>query len=116
MKSLLISTWRRAGVLVHRFVRLILVRCNDPEHSTINAERSEARGLRKAWIKADDENQRLRKELETAIAAIRLAHEWGSNGVKGYSATKAEIFAEAAKNILSNRPRSGTPNRRARRG
>lgn len=40
------------------------------DHHAINAERAEARALRKAWIKAEDENQNLRKELEAARANI----------------------------------------------
>lgn len=38
-------------------------RCTDPDHYAINAERSEARGLRKAWIKLDDQRQTLEREL-----------------------------------------------------
>lgn len=38
-------------------------RCTDPDHHAINAERSEARGLRKAWIKLDDQRQTLEREL-----------------------------------------------------
>lgn len=42
----------------------------NPDYHAINAERAEARALRKAWIKAEDENQNLRKELEAAKADI----------------------------------------------
>ncbi len=38
-------------------------RCTDPDYYAINAERSEARGLRKAWIKLDDQRQTLEREL-----------------------------------------------------
>jgi DNA repair exonuclease SbcCD ATPase subunit len=37
--------------------------CNDPDHGAINAERSESRGLRKAWIELDDKRQQLEREL-----------------------------------------------------
>jgi uncharacterized coiled-coil DUF342 family protein len=39
--------------------------CNDPDHGAINAERSESRGLRKAWIELDDKRQELERELTT---------------------------------------------------
>jgi chromosome segregation ATPase len=38
-------------------------KCNDPDHDAINAERSESRGLRKAWIELDDKRQELEREL-----------------------------------------------------
>jgi hypothetical protein len=37
--------------------------CNDPDHSAINAERQETRGLRRAWIELDDKRQYLEKQL-----------------------------------------------------
>ena len=40
--------------------------CNDPDHSAINAERQETRGLRKAWIELDDKRQYLEKQLHEA--------------------------------------------------
>jgi glutamyl-tRNA reductase len=40
--------------------------CNDPDHGAINAERSESRGLRKAWIELDDKRQQLERELTAA--------------------------------------------------
>jgi len=44
--------------------------CNDPDHGAINAERSESRGLRKAWIELDDKRQQLEREL-TAVTYQR---------------------------------------------
>jgi chromosome segregation ATPase len=44
--------------------------CNDPDHGAINAERSESRGLRKAWIELDDKRQELEREL-TAVTEQR---------------------------------------------
>jgi len=44
--------------------------CNDPDHGAINAERSESRGLRKAWIELDDKRQQLESEL-TAVTEQR---------------------------------------------
>jgi len=44
--------------------------CNDPDHGAINAERSESRGLRKAWIELDDKRQQLERELTAARAEI----------------------------------------------
>jgi hypothetical protein len=38
--------------------------CNDPDHGAINAERTESRGLRKAWVELDDNRQKLEKELQ----------------------------------------------------
>jgi hypothetical protein len=54
--------------------------CNDPDHGAINAERSESRGLRKAWIELDDKRQFLEREL-TAVTeqrdeARRLAEKY----------------------------------------
>jgi len=49
------------AVLAPSTVRHISGECHDPDHDAINAERAEARGLRKAWIKADNENQNLRR-------------------------------------------------------
>jgi septal ring factor EnvC (AmiA/AmiB activator) len=40
--------------------------CNDPDHGAINAERTESRGLRKAWIQLDDKRQSLERELTAA--------------------------------------------------
>ena len=60
--------------------------------------------------------ENLRNELEAATAniaelldLIRLAHEWGANGVKGYSADKAMTFRDEAANILSNVSRQESP-------
>jgi len=44
--------------------------CNDPDHGAINAERSESRGLRKAWIAADGKSQYLERQL-TAVTKQR---------------------------------------------
>lgn len=44
--------------------------CNDPDHGAINAERSESRGLRKAWVELDDKRQVLEREL-TAVTKKR---------------------------------------------
>jgi len=44
--------------------------CNDPDHGAINAERSESRGLRKAWIAADGKSQYLERQL-TAVTEQR---------------------------------------------
>lgn len=41
--------------------------CNDPDHGAINAERSESRGLRKAWVELDDKRQVLERELTAVI-------------------------------------------------
>jgi len=38
--------------------------CNNPDHASIHAERLEVKELRKAWIKADNENQNLRKWIK----------------------------------------------------
>ena len=40
-----------------------MTECNDPDHSAINAERQETRGLRRAWIELDDKRQYLEKQL-----------------------------------------------------
>jgi chromosome segregation ATPase len=42
--------------------------CNDPDHSAINAERAESKGLRKAWVELDDKKQDLEKQLATVTA------------------------------------------------
>jgi len=54
--------------------------------------------------------ENLRNELDAVygniselIDLIRLAHEWGANGIKGYSADKAMTFQDAAASILSNK-------------
>jgi DNA repair exonuclease SbcCD ATPase subunit len=47
--------------------------CNDPDHGAINAERSESRGLRKAWIELDDKRQQLEREL---IAVTEQRDQW----------------------------------------
>ena len=52
--------------------------CNDPDHGAINAERSESRGLRKAWIELDDKRQQLERELTAARAEI--SHMVSENG------------------------------------
>jgi len=44
--------------------------CNDPDHGAINAERSESRCLRKAWIELDDKRQQLERELTAARSEI----------------------------------------------
>ena len=46
-------------------------KCNNPDHDAINAERAECRGLRKSWIKADNENQKLRKWREAGRATLK---------------------------------------------
>lgn len=46
--------------------------CNDPDHGAINAERSESRGLRKAWIELDDKRQQLERELTAARQEIDM--------------------------------------------
>jgi hypothetical protein len=54
--------------------------CNDPDHNAINAERSESRGLRKAWIELDDKRQELETELTAAqeeLAEWRILNGWG---------------------------------------
>lgn len=51
-------------------------RCTDPDHYAINAERSEARGLRKAWIKLDDQRQTLERELAEVTESLRKAIVW----------------------------------------
>lgn len=48
-------------------------RCTDPDHYAINAERSEARGLRKAWIKLDDQRQTLERELAEVTKQLHHA-------------------------------------------
>ena len=48
--------------------------CNDPDHGAINAERSESRGLRKAWIELDDKRQQLERELAEARKEIEGLH------------------------------------------
>jgi hypothetical protein len=52
--------------------------CNDPDHGAISAERSESRGLRKAWIELDDKRQQLERELTAARAEI--SHMVSANG------------------------------------
>lgn len=48
--------------------------CNDPDHGAINAERAEARGLRKAWVELDDKRQILERKLaESEAYADKLA-------------------------------------------
>jgi len=52
--------------------------CNDPDHGAINAERAESRGLRKAWIAADDKSQYLERQLAAVTEQRdRLAKEVG---------------------------------------
>jgi len=51
--------------------------CNDPDHGAINAERSESRGLRKAWIELDDKRQILERELAATRAEIDEIHATG---------------------------------------
>ena len=50
-----------------------------------------------------------RERAEAALAniaelidLIRLAHEWGANGIKGYDAGKAIAFQDKAHHILQN--------------
>lgn len=38
--------------------------CKNSDHDTIRAERDEAKALRKAWIKADNENQALKSWIK----------------------------------------------------
>ena len=52
--------------------------CNDPDHGAINAERAESRGLRKAWIAADNKSQYLERQLAAVTAQRdRLAEALG---------------------------------------
>lgn len=49
--------------------------CNYPDHGAINAERAEARGLRKAWVELDDKRQILEKQLATVTKERDKARE-----------------------------------------
>jgi uncharacterized protein (UPF0335 family) len=42
------------------------------------------------------------KKSENYKSLLKLAHEWGANGTKGYSASCAENFQRAVEHILSN--------------
>lgn len=46
--------------------------------------------------------EELRKENENLLSLLKLAHEWGANGTKGYSASCAENFQRSVEHILSN--------------
>jgi undecaprenyl pyrophosphate synthase len=77
--------------------------CNDPDHSAINAERSESRGLRKAWIELDDKRQELERELTAARAEIsHMVSENGNMYLEIFIARhQRDRLAEALKNIAS---------------
>jgi hypothetical protein len=76
--------------------------CNDPDHCAINAERSESRGLRKAWIELDDKRQQLERELTAARAEI--SHMVSANGnmyLEIFIArNQRDRLAEALKNLV----------------
>ena len=45
--------------------------CNDPDHGAINAERTESKGLRKAWVELDDKRQVLERQRDKLAEALR---------------------------------------------
>lgn len=79
--------------------------CNDPDHGAINAERSESRGLRKAWIELDDKRQELEREL-TAVTEQRdrlleQQEQWRLSSVCRELTEQRDRLAEALERILN---------------
>jgi uncharacterized coiled-coil DUF342 family protein len=85
--------------------------CNDPDHGAINAERSESRGLRKAWIELDDKRQQLEREL-TAVTEQRdaVTLRLGNTQERMFNAERQrDKLAEALRKIKNEGGRFNDP-------
>jgi prefoldin subunit 5 len=81
-------------------------KCNDPDHDAINAERSESRSLRKAWVELDDKRQQLERELTAVTEQRDEAREYADKLAEGLPdgmlPKDVEVLREANLGLATN--------------